>query len=147
MRSTRLIIHLRSARMPLTIPIVHRFQQLFNTLSHHIFNILYENPFILALMDAESFVLILTQQILNLIIVNLNVGASDQKFLIIFTLVLNDLENMGERTRDYSSLHLVHGIRSHHCIGFATSGLSVGENCAIEAFCNRFNKMESSFLI
>jgi hypothetical protein len=133
--------------MSANISLFHSTEKPFNSLWYNVSNILNKYSFIFVLVNAESFFLILSQQISDLIIIDFNVWAPYKKFLIFVTLILNNFENVSEWARNYSSFSRIKWIRTHHRVCFTTTSLSVSKYSSVKTLSNWFHKMKSRFFI
>ena len=87
----------------------------------------------------------LGQQVIDFFIIYFEITATDQE-LFICLLLFNNSENMSECRRNNASQVFV--LRNaHHSMSLPTPCLTIGKDCSIVTFENRFNEWKCAFII
>ena len=93
--------------------------------------------------------LLLCQQVENILLVNLEVAATDQVLdlgLVLLAIFVHNAENVCETVRDYTAAFRRRRI-AHHRVRFSTPRLPIRKYCAIVTFKHGFDQGERNFII
>lgn len=96
-------------------------------------------------MQVQPILGILCKQVPNLFVVNLKITRADQE-LCLLRVALDPLEDILKRTR-HNTLLIRIGLNTGHCVCFASTSLSIGENGTVVSLEHIFNDMRRASVV
>lgn len=132
------LIHCCLARFTVTVTLLHELLDLWYRLDDACRKVLHVHALVLALLEVQFAIHCFGQQIANLLVINFQVWASDQKLFTDVICIIKVPKNVVERVRNDATLRIV-ALDTDHCVRLTTSRLPVRENRTIVAWHDGFN--------
>jgi|MDSY01.1.fsa_nt_gb hypothetical protein len=126
------LVHGRLARLPVKVALLHVLFDLGYCLYDACREVLDVNALILALLEVQFVIHCFGEQIANLLVIDFQVRASDQKLFTNVICVIKVSKNVVERVGYDATLRVV-ALDADHRVRLAASGLTVSENRSIVA--------------
>ena len=132
MTATRVLVHCGLTRLSVGSTLVHAVLDLSDGLDDDHVEVLDEDALLWVFLEVKLLLGVLSEQVTNLFIVNLQVAAADEELLLCVLCVIKVAEDVVERVRDDTALRLV-SLQTNHGMRLTATSLSIGENSALVA--------------
>lgn len=132
------LVHCRLARLTIQITLLHVLFDLRYCLHDACREVLNIDALILALLKVQFVIHCFGQQVADLLVIDFQIRAPDQKLFTDVICVIKVSKNVVERIGNDATLRVV-ALDADHCVRLAASSLTVREYRSIVARHDRFN--------
>lgn len=126
--------------------LVHVFFYFCNTFHDTGCQIFDKNSLITVFFQLQLFIKVFSQQVSDILIVNLEIRTSDKKLFLHILCIIKVPEDVIKGIWDDSSLALV-SFHTDHGMGFTATGLSVCEDSSVVTIHDGFDQWKSTFIV